>query len=96
LGQFLDRAVVADPVPDLSLLLPQHPARAKAGRFALAGIDMETSAMKVPPFYSVFCLLVLGAFIYAKVEGLALFGASNATASSGGGHGTGVFLGGHK
>jgi len=52
--------------------------------------------MKVPPVYSVFCLLVLGAFIYAKVEGLALFGASNATASSGGGHGTGVFLGGHK
>jgi hypothetical protein len=56
--------------------------------------------MRIPPFYSVFCLLVLGAFIYAKVEGLALFGASNASASngggSGGGHGTGVFLGGHK
>jgi len=55
--------------------------------------------MRIPPFYSVFCLLVLSAFIYAKVEGLALFGASNASASGGGGsggHGTGVFLGGHK
>jgi hypothetical protein len=48
--------------------------------------------------YTLFCLLVLGAFIYAKVEGLALFGASNAASSSagGGGHGTGVFIGGHK
>jgi hypothetical protein len=60
---------------------------------------MEASVMRIPPFYSVFCLLVLSAFIYAKVEGLALFGASNASASGGGGsggHGTGVFLGGHK
>ena len=59
---------------------------------------METSVMRIPPMYTLFCLLVLGAFIYAKVEGLALFGASNAASSSGGGggHGTGVFIGGHK
>jgi hypothetical protein len=60
---------------------------------------MEAPAMRIPPFYSVFCLLVLGGFIFAKIEGLALFGASNASSSSSGssgGHGTGVFVGGHK
>jgi hypothetical protein len=54
--------------------------------------------MKIPPVYSLFCLLVLGVFIYAKYQGLDLFssGATSQTHNTGGSHYTGVFIGSHK
>jgi len=54
--------------------------------------------MKLPPFYTLFCLLVLGVFTYAKWEGLALFntGAASQARGAGGPHYTGVFIGAHK
>jgi hypothetical protein len=54
--------------------------------------------MKIPPFYSLFCLLVLGGFIYAKYQGLDLFssGAASQTHNTAGSHYTGVFIGSHK
>ncbi len=52
--------------------------------------------MKLPPFYTLFCLAVLGTFIYAKYQGLALFGSGVASGTSSGSHSTGVFLGAHK
>jgi hypothetical protein len=54
--------------------------------------------MKLPPIYSVFCLVVLGVFIYAKYEGLALVntGAASQTHGTGGSHYSGVFIGAHK
>jgi hypothetical protein len=51
--------------------------------------------MKPPSYYALFCLVVLGTFIYAKYEGLALFG-SGAASAAGGPHYTGVYLGAHK
>jgi hypothetical protein len=51
--------------------------------------------MKFPPYYAVFCLLVLGAFVYAKYEGLALFGSGGGT-SGHGGHASGLYVGSHK
>jgi hypothetical protein len=53
--------------------------------------------MKLPPFYTLFCLAVLGFFTYGKYQGFALFGLGNAAASPGGGsHSSGVSAGGHK
>ena len=53
--------------------------------------------MKLPPFYTLFCLAVLGVFTYAKYEGLMLFGSGRAATTQGGGtHSSGVFVGGHK
>jgi hypothetical protein len=53
--------------------------------------------MKLPPFYTLFCLAVLGVFIYGKYEGLSLFGTGNPAANpAGGSHSSGVFIGAHK
>jgi hypothetical protein len=53
--------------------------------------------MKLPPFYTLFCVVVLGVFGYAKYEGLALFGSGSAAENRGGGsHSSGVFVGAHK
>jgi hypothetical protein len=54
--------------------------------------------MKPPSLYALFCLAVLSTFIYAKYQGLALFGSGAASQANGtgGSHNTGVFLGAHK
>jgi hypothetical protein len=54
----------------------------------------------LPLLYGLFCLVVLSGYTYTKVQGLSLFSSglipSGSRTSSGGGHGTGVFLGSHK
>jgi hypothetical protein len=53
--------------------------------------------MNIPPFYTLFCMAVLGVFIFGKYQGLSLFGAGIAAANPGGGsHSSGVFVGAHK
>ena len=54
--------------------------------------------MRIPPFYSLFCLIVLGVFVYAKYNGLEAFNAGAASEDHGGGgsHASGVYLGAHK
>jgi hypothetical protein len=53
--------------------------------------------MKLPPFYTLFCVAILGVFTYGKYQGFSLFGAGAAATTQGGGsHVSGVFIGSHK
>jgi hypothetical protein len=53
--------------------------------------------MKIPPIYTAFCVLILGAFVYLKFQGQELFGSSPADAhGTGGSHYSGVYVGSHK
>lgn len=52
--------------------------------------------MRFPLFYTLFCVLILGGFIYTKYQGYALFGTSNAATSGGGSRASGAYIGGHK
>ena len=52
--------------------------------------------MKLPPFYTLFCAAVLALFAFAKVQGLAVLGASTVASSSRtGGYSSGI-SGSHK
>ena len=51
--------------------------------------------MRFPPFYTLFCMLILSGFVYTKYQGYTLFGVSNAANSGGGSRTSGGFVG-HK
>lgn len=55
--------------------------------------------MTASRIYASFCLAVVCFFVYSKYEGWVAFGSGAGPphgSSSGGGHGTGVFVGAHK